>query len=31
MSKPVRPAIVRFCVDADVFGLAKELVRIRET
>ncbi len=29
MSKPARPAIVRFYVDADVLGLAKELVRIR--
>ena len=29
MSKPPRPATVRFYVDADVLGLAKELVRIR--
>lgn len=29
MSKPARPATVRFYVDADVLGLAKELVRIR--
>ena len=29
MSKPARPATVRFYIDADVLGLAKELVRIR--
>jgi len=29
MSRPVRPATVRFYLDADVLGLAKELVRLR--
>ena len=29
MTKPARPATVRFYIDADVLGLAKELVRIR--
>lgn len=29
MTKPARPATVRFYVDADVLGLAKEFVRIR--
>ncbi len=29
MSKPAKPAIVRYYVDADVLGLAKILVQIR--
>jgi hypothetical protein len=29
MSKPAKPAIVRYYVDADVLGLAKILVQVR--
>jgi hypothetical protein len=29
MSRPAKPAAIRFCVDADVLGLAKILVQIR--
>jgi len=31
MSKPAKPAIVRYYIDADVLGLAKILVQIRVT
>ena len=29
MTKPSKPAVVRFYVDADVLGLAKVLVQVR--